>query len=60
MRRQELGTAIRKGVAGFAWGFGFKVSKIRIEYGSAGFFPGYNSNLFSVILNLNEFYTKYN
>jgi hypothetical protein len=56
MRRQELGTAIRKGVAGFAWGVGFKVKKIRIEYGSAGFFPGYNSNLFSVILNLNEFY----
>lgn len=56
LRRVELGPDIRKGVAGFAWGLAFKIKKIRFEYGSAGFFPGYNSNLFSVILNLNEFY----
>ncbi|MCO6494755.1 MAG: type IX secretion system protein PorQ [Bacteroidetes bacterium] len=55
-RRQELGTVVKKGVAGFSWGFAFKIKKIGIEYGSAGFFPGYNSNLFSVIINLNEFY----
>lgn len=55
-RRQELGTEVKKGVAGFSWGFAFKIKKIRFEYGSAGYFPGYNSNLFSVILDLNELY----
>jgi hypothetical protein len=55
-RRRELGTAVRMGVAGFSWGCSFKIKKIRLEYGSAAFFPGYNSNMFSVNLNLNEFY----
>jgi hypothetical protein len=54
LRRQELGTSVRRGVSGFSWGVGFKIKKIRFEYGSAAYFPGYNSNLFSVILNLNE------
>jgi len=55
-RRRELGTAVRMGVAGFSWGIAFKVSKLQLSYGSAGFFPGYNSNLFSIHLNLQEFY----
>ncbi|MCK9480882.1 MAG: type IX secretion system protein PorQ [Bacteroidia bacterium] len=55
-RRQELGTVVKKGVAGFSWGLALKIKKIRIEYGSAGFFPGHNSNIFSVNLDLNEFY----
>lgn len=58
MRRSELGTAIRKGVAGFAWGASFRTKKIIMEYGSAGFFPGYNSNVFTVNLLLDEFYRK--
>lgn len=55
-RRKELGTAVRMGVAGFSWGIAFKVSKLQLSYGSAGFFPGFNSNLFSIHLNLQEFY----
>src|SRR5690606_28362281 len=58
LRRRELTVPYRKGVAGFSWGIAFKVKKIRMEYGSAALFPGFNTNQFSVLLNLNDFYTR--
>ncbi|MDP2175695.1 MAG: type IX secretion system protein PorQ [Bacteroidota bacterium] len=58
MRRKELGQEQRRGTTGFSWGLGFKAQKINFSYGSATYFPGINSNQFSVMLNLNDFYTK--
>jgi hypothetical protein len=58
MRRKELGQELRKGTTGFSWGLGFKAQKISFSYGSATYFPGINSNQFSVMLNLNDFYQK--
>jgi hypothetical protein len=58
MKRKEMGQEQKRGTAGFSWGLGFKVSKFQISYGSAGYFYGYNSNQFSFLLNLNDFYKK--
>jgi hypothetical protein len=58
MRRRELGQEQRRGTTGFSWGIGFKAKKINFSYGSATYFPGINSNQFSVMLNLNDFYSK--
>lgn len=56
-RRQEMGPSVKKGVAGFSWGLNFKVSKIKITYSSASYFPGFNTNLFTFSLSLNDFKT---
>ncbi len=58
MRRKELTQEQRRGTSGFSWGLGFRIKKFHISYGSASYFPGFNSNQFSLLLNLNEFYTK--
>jgi hypothetical protein len=58
MRRRELGQEQRRGTTGFSWGLGFRAQKINFSYGSATYFPGINSNQFSMMLNLNDFYKK--
>jgi hypothetical protein len=58
MKRKEMGQEQKRGTAGFSWGLGFKVSKFQISYGSASYFYGHNSNQFSLLLNLNDFYKK--
>ena len=58
MRRKELTQEQKKGTSGFSWGIGFRISKFHISYGSAALFPGINSNQFSLLMNLSEFYKK--
>ena len=58
MKRKEMGQEQKRGTAGFSWGLGFKVSKFQISYGSASYFYGHNSNQFSLLVNLNDFYKK--
>lgn len=54
-RRQELKLADAPGMAGFSWGFGFKVSKLQFSYANARYNNASISNLFSVTTNLSSF-----
>ncbi len=58
MRRKELTQEQKKGTAGFSWGLGFRINKFHISYGSAALFSGINSNQFSLLANLSDFYRK--
>ncbi len=49
-RRFELAPEARKGSAGFSWGFRIKTLNYHITYGSASYFPGFTSNMFSLSL----------
>ena len=53
-RRKEIAPEIRKGVTGFSWGIGFRVRKLHVGYASTAYFPGFNTNQFSVNINLND------
>ncbi len=57
-RRKEAAPEQKKGTTGFSWGLGFKISKFNISYGSASLFPGFNTNQFSLLCNLGNFYKK--
>lgn len=57
-RRKEMTQDQRRGTSGFSWGIGLKIKKFDFSYGSAAYFPGFNSNQFSLLLNLSEFYNK--
>jgi hypothetical protein len=50
-RRMEMSSDIRRGTAGFSWGLRFRVSKFRLTYSSASYFPSQNSNLLSITIN---------
>jgi hypothetical protein len=39
---------------GFSWGFGFRINRFQINYGSARYHLAGSSNLISIALNLNE------
>lgn len=58
MRRKETSPEQKRGTTGFSWGLGFKISKFNFSYGSASLFPGQNSNQFSLLCNLGDFYKK--
>lgn len=49
-RRVELAPEQQKGTAGFSWGFRIKTLNYHITYGSASYFPGFTSNMFSLSL----------
>lgn len=49
-RRLEMAPEAQKGMAGFGWGLRFKVYKFHITYASSSYFPGFNSNMFSISL----------
>ncbi|MBI1222697.1 MAG: type IX secretion system protein PorQ [Bacteroidetes bacterium] len=57
-RRKEMTWTDVKGIAGFSWGVGIKISRLRFDYSLASFFPGKSSHQFSLTLNLNEFGKK--
>ncbi|MGB1037638.1 MAG: type IX secretion system protein PorQ [Bacteroidia bacterium] len=57
-RRAELGPENRRAMTGFSWGLGIGVRKLKIGYGSAGYFPGIASNYFSVSRDLSRFTKK--
>jgi len=52
--RQELRMDEKMSTVGFSWGFGFRISRFQINYGSARYHLAGSSNLISVALNLNE------
>ena len=52
--RQEMRLEERMSTVGFAWGFGFKISRFHFNYGSTRFHLGGSSNIISLALNLNE------
>ncbi|HEY3372874.1 MAG TPA: hypothetical protein VGK10_18640 [Prolixibacteraceae bacterium] len=56
--RQELRMEERMSTVGFAWGFGFKISRFHFNYGSTRFHLGGSSNIISVALNLNQDFKK--
>ncbi len=58
MMRKEMTQDQRKGMAGFSWGLGFRIKKFHLSYGSGSYFAGINSNQFSLLFNLSEFYKK--
>jgi len=58
LRRQELKIPLRVAMAGFSWGFGFKVSKFHFSYGRASYHIAGASNHFSLSTNFSEFYKR--
>ncbi len=55
MRRYELAVTDNKGMVGFSWGFGVKIYKFHISYGSARYHLSGTSNHFSITTNLGAF-----
>lgn len=54
-RRFELGIENAMSTVGFSWGFGIKISKFKISYGSARYHLAGTSNHISISTNLNSF-----
>jgi hypothetical protein len=52
--RQEMKLNERMSTVGFSWGFGMRISRFQLSYGSARYHLAGSSNLISVALNLNE------
>lgn len=52
--RQEMKLDEKLSTVGFSWGFGFRISRFQISYGSGRYHLAGSSNLISVALNLNE------
>lgn len=57
-RRMEMTTSERRGTSGFGWGLKFRMAKLDITYGSASYFPGQNSNMFSLSIDPARFSKK--
>jgi len=57
-RRAELALENAPGLVGFSWGFGFRIKKFHISYGSASYHVAGSSNHFTLSTNLSEFYRK--
>ncbi len=55
MRRYELAVSDNKSTVGWSWGFGVKVYKFQISYGSARYHLAGTSNHFSITTNLSAF-----
>lgn len=54
-RRKEMIEDGRAGMTGFSWGFGFRVAKFHLSYGSTAYHLGGTSNYFTVTTNLGDF-----
>jgi hypothetical protein len=52
--RQEMKLDEKMSTVGFSWGFGFRVKRFQINYGSTRFHLAGSSNIISVAINLNE------
>lgn len=55
LRKQELSVTNLRSLAGFSFGFGFKIKRFRIEYGQAVYHLAGSMNHFSISTNLKEF-----
>ena len=51
-RRAELSPEERRAMTGLSWGVGIGIKKFYLSYASAGFFPGINTNYFTVYRDL--------
>jgi hypothetical protein len=56
--RQEMKLDAKMSTVGFSWGFGFRISRFAISYGSARYHLAGSSNLISVAINLNDGFKK--
>jgi len=56
--RQELRLDEKMSTVGFSWGFGFRISRFHINYGSARYHLAGSSNIISIALNLNDGFVK--
>lgn len=52
--RQELRLDEKMSTVGFSWGFGLRISRFHINYGSARYHLAGSSNIISIALNLND------
>lgn len=55
LRRYEMKLNNTSGTAGFGWGFGIRMKKLQIAYGSAAYHAAYATNSFSFVFFINEF-----
>jgi hypothetical protein len=56
--RQEMKLDAKMSTVGFSWGFGFRISRFSISYGSTRYHLAGSSNLISVAINLNDGFKK--
>ena len=56
--RQEMKLDEKLSTVGFSWGFGFRISRFQLSYGSGRYHLAGSSNLISVAINLNEGFKK--
>jgi len=57
-RRSELAHDTKPALVGFSWGFGFRIKKFYISYGSARYHLAGSSNHFTISTNINDYYRK--
>jgi hypothetical protein len=57
-QRRELSIEEKPGTVGFSWGFGLRIKKINMSYGSARYHLSGSTNMFSLSLNPSDFYRK--
>lgn len=57
-RRQELKYDEKLSTVGFSWGFGFKINRFHLNYGSARYHLAGSGNHISVAINLNDDYKR--
>lgn len=55
LRRYEMKLNTTSKLAGFGWGFGIKLKKLQVAYGSAAYHAAYATNTFSFVFFINEF-----
>ncbi len=57
-RRQELKIEKKLSTVGLSWGFGIRISKFQISYGSADYHIAGATNYISLSTNISDFYNK--
>ncbi len=60
LRRREMSLTQIRSMAGFSWGFGVKINRFQVSYGSGNFLSGRNTNNFSIVTRLDDFKRKKN
>ncbi|MFH1121492.1 MAG: type IX secretion system protein PorQ [Bacteroidota bacterium] len=54
-RRQEMKVEGKKGLVGFSWGFGFRVSKFNFSYARSAYHLAGSPNMLSIAFNISDF-----